>query len=299
MRPVRWFGALSALVVGTGSGRLQAQAGLDTVQIRTERLASGIYVLFGAGGNIGLSVGEDAAFVIDDQFAPLTPKILSAIAAITPRPVRFVVNTHWHFDHTGGNENLGRAGAVIVAHENVRRRMSTEQFIRAINRREPPSPPGALPVVTFPTGVTFHLNGDDIVVTHVPNAHTDGDALIHFTRANVLHLGDLFNMSGMPFVDRSSGGSIHGIIAAAERAIALSDDATRIIPGHGRVVGRGELQAWHAMLVALRDRMQAEIAAGRTVEQVLAARITDRYADQWPGGHERFVRILYEELSGH
>ncbi len=299
MRPFRWLAVLSALVVGPGPGCLQAQAGLDTVQIRTERLASGIYVLFGAGGNIGLSVGEDAAFVIDDQFAPLTPKILAAIAAITPRPVRFVVNTHWHFDHTGGNENLGRAGAVIVAHENVRRRMSTEQFIRAINRREPPSPPGALPVVTFPTGVTFHLNGDDIVVTHVPNAHTDGDALIHFTRANVLHLGDLFNMSGMPFVDRSSGGSIHGIIAAAERAIALSDDATRIIPGHGRVVGRGELQAWHAMLVALRDRMQAEIAAGRTVEQVLAVRITDRYADQWPGGHERFVRILYEELSGH
>lgn len=299
MRRSRWFAALSALVVGTGSGRLQAQAGLDTVPIRTERLASGIYVLFGAGGNIGLSVGEDAAFVIDDQFAPLTPKILAAIAAITPRPVRFVVNTHWHFDHIGGNENFNRAGAVIVAHENVRRRMSTEQFIRAINRREPPSPPGALPVVTFPTGVTFHLNGDDIVVTHVPNAHTDGDALIHFTRANVLHLGDLFNMSGMPFVDRSSGGSIHGIIAAAERAMALSDDATRIIPGHGRVVGRGELQAWHAMLVALRDRMQAEIAAGRTVEQVLAARITDRYADQWPGGHERFVRILYEELSGH
>lgn len=299
MRRSRWFATLSALVVGTGSGRLQAQAGLDTVQVRTERLAAGVYVLFGAGGNIGLSVGEDAAFVIDDQFAPLTPKILAAIAAITPRPVRFVVNTHWHFDHTGGNENFNRAGAVIVAHENVRRRMSTEQFIRAINRREPPSPPGALPVVTFPTGVTFHLNGDDIVVTHVPNAHTDGDALIHFTRANVLHLGDLFNMSGMPFVDRSSGGSIHGIITAAERAIALSDDATRIIPGHGRVVGRGELRAWHAMLVALRDRMQAEIAAGRTVEQVLAARITDRYADQWPGGHERFVRILYEELSGH
>lgn len=289
--------SLALLAVGIPA-ILMAQPALDTVQIRTERLAAGVHVLFGAGGNIGLSVGDDAAFVIDDQFAPLTPKILAAVAAITPQPVRFVVNTHWHFDHTGGNENLGRVGAVIVAHENVRRRMSTEQFIRAINRREPPSPPSALPVVTFPTGVTFHLNGDDIVVTHVPNAHTDGDALIHFTRANVLHLGDLFNMAGLPFVDRSSGGSIHGIIAAAERALAISDDATRIIPGHGRVAGRADLEAWLAMLVALRDRVRAEIAAGRSVEQVLTARITDRYAARWPGGHERFVRILYEELSG-
>lgn len=294
MRLTSWI-MLGAIALPAG---LHGQQGLDTVRIRTERLTPGVYVLFGAGGNIGLAVGDDAVFVVDDQFAPLTPKILAAIAAVTPKPVRFVVNTHWHFDHTGGNENLGRAGALIVAQENVRKRMSTEQFIGALNRRQPPSPPGALPVVTFATGVTFHVNGDSITVTHVPNAHTDGDALIHFTRANVIHMGDLFNMSGLPFVDRSSGGSIHGVIAAAERALALADGATRIIPGHGRVTGRAELEAWRAMLVDLRDRMRAEIAAGRTVEQVLAAKLADRYAAQWPGGHERFVRTLYEELSG-
>ncbi len=277
---------------------LSAQAGLDTIQIRTQPLAPGVFVLFGSGGNIGLSVGEDAVFVVDDQFAPLTPKILAAIAALTPKPVKFVVNTHWHFDHTGGNENLGNAGALIVAHDNVRKRMSTEQFIEAINRREPASPKAALPVVTFGDAVRFHLNGDEIVVTHVPAAHTDGDALVYFSKANVLHMGDVFNMAGLPFVDRSSGGSIHGVIAAAAQVLGFVNADTKIVPGHGRVVGRTELEAWHRMLVALRDRLKTEIAAGKTLDQVLAAKLTEPYAKDWPGGHERFVRTVYQELSG-
>jgi glyoxylase-like metal-dependent hydrolase (beta-lactamase superfamily II) len=276
---------------------LLAQAGLDTVRIQTQPLATGIYMLQGAGGNIGLSIGDDAVFIVDDQFAPLTPKILAAIAALTSKPVRFVVNTHWHFDHTGGNENLGKAGALIVAHDNVRKRMSTDQFIEAINRREPASPKGALPVVTFADGVRFHLNGDEIIVTHVPTAHTDGDALVYFSKANVLHMGDVFNMAGLPFVDRSSGGSIHGVIAAAEKALALINGSTKIIPGHGPVVGRTQLEAWQRMLVAMRDRMRSEIAAGKTVDQVLAAKLTEPYAKDWPNGHERFLRTLYQELS--
>lgn len=277
---------------------LHAQPGIDTVQIRTQSLGTGVHVLFGAGGNIGLAVGDDAVFVVDDQFAPLTPKILAAIAALTPKPVKFVVNTHWHFDHTGGNENLGQAGALIVAHDNVRKRMSAGQFIAAVNRNEPPAPKAALPVVTFAEGVRFHLNGDEIVVTHLPAAHTDGDALVYFSKANVLHMGDVFNMSGLPLVDRSSGGSIHGFIAAAERALGLINSATRIIPGHGRVVDRSQLEAWHRMLVSLRDQLKAEIAAGKTIEQVLAAKLTEPYAKDWPGGHERFVRTVYQELSG-
>jgi cyclase len=277
---------------------LLAQAGLDTVQIRTESLAPGIYVLFGSGGNIGLAVGDDATFIVDDQFAPLTPKILAAIGAITPKPVRFVVNTHWHFDHTGGNENMAGTGAVIIAHDNVRKRMSTDQFIEAINRKEPASPKGALPVVTFADAVRLHLNGQEIVVTHVAPAHTDGDALVYFSKANVLHMGDVFNMSGLPFVDRSSGGSIHGVIAAAEKVLAFADGNTKIVPGHGRVVGRAEMEAWHRMLVTLRDRIKKEIAAGKSVDQVLAAKITEPYAKDWPGGHERFVRVVYQELAG-
>jgi len=287
--------ALALLAAPTA---LLAQAGLDTVQIRTQPLGGGVYVLFGSGGNIGLAVGDDAVFVVDDQFAQLTPKILAAIKAITPRPVRFVVNTHWHFDHTGGNENLTGAGALVIAHDNVRRRMSTDQFIAALNLRQPASPKAALPVVTFADAVTFHINDEEIKVTHVAPAHTDGDALVYFTKANVLHMGDVFNMAGLPFVDRSSGGSIHGVIAAAQQVLGTIDGNTKIVPGHGRVAGKAEIEAWIEMLVALRDRMQREIAAGKSVDQVLAAEISKPYAESWPGGHERFLRVLYEELSG-
>jgi len=289
---------LSVLLVAVLPSLGRSQQNFDTVQVRTTSLATGVYMLQGAGGNIGLAIGEDAVFVVDDQFAPLTPKILAAIAAITPKPVRFVLNTHWHFDHTGGNENLGNAGAVIVAHDNVRRRMSTEQFIEAINRREPPAPRGALPVITFAESVTFHINGDSIVATHVPPAHTDGDAVVFFTRANVVHTGDLFVSAGLPFVDRSSGGTINGIIGAAEKVLALTTGTTKIIPGHGPLADRARLQAYRDMLVALRDRMKAEVARGRTLEQVQQAKLTEVYARDWPNGHERFVRLLYQELSG-
>lgn len=279
------------------ASRAAAQTNLDTVQVRSQLVAPGVYVLQGAGGNIGLAVGEDAVFVVDDQYAPLTPRILEAVARITPRPVRFVVNTHWHFDHTGGNENMGKAGALIMAHENVRLRLTTGGLIEAVNRTEPPAAPGALPVVTFTDAVTFHINGDSLRVWHVPPAHTDGDAIVHFTKANVVHTGDVFVSAGLPFVDLSSGGSIHGVIATAEQVLAVSDEQTRIIPGHGPVATRQRLQAWRDMLVALRERMRAEVAAGRTLEQVLAANISAPYASEFPSGHDRFVRLLYQELS--
>ena len=269
----------------------------DTIQVRAQHLAGGVHMLRGAGGNIGVVVGDDAVFVVDDQYAPLTPKILAAIRAITPQPVRFVLNTHWHFDHTGGNENMGKAGALLVAHDNVRRRMSTEQFIEALNRKEPAAPRGALPVVTFTDGVTFHLNGDSVVALHVPPAHTDGDAIVHFTKANVVHMGDLFVSAGFPFVDRSSGGSIHGVIGAAEKALGMTNASTKIIPGHGPLADRARLQAYRDMLVTVRERMQREIAAGRTIEQALASTITAEYDKDWPGNRERFLRILHQELS--
>jgi len=287
---------LPAVLIAATASVAAAQT-FDTIQIRTQPLTRGIYLLQGAGGNIGLAVGDDAVFVVDDQFAPLTPKILAAIAAVTPQPVRFVLNTHWHFDHTGGNENMGKAGALLVAHENVRRRMSAGQFIEALNRQEPAAPPGALPVVTFTEGVTFHINEDSVVVKHVPPAHTDGDAVVFFAKANVIHMGDLFVSAGLPFVDLSSGGSLHGFIGAAETAIGLANAETRIIPGHGPLADRARLQAFRDMLVVLRDRMRAEVAAGRTLEQILAANLTASYLRDWPGGHERFVRLAYQELS--
>jgi glyoxylase-like metal-dependent hydrolase (beta-lactamase superfamily II) len=288
---------LFAALLAAGHASLAAGQNFDTVQIRTQPLARGVYMLQGSGGNIGLAVGDEAVFVVDDQFAPLTPKILAAIAAITPRPVRFVLNTHWHFDHTGGNENLGKAGGLVVAHENVRRRMALGQFIEAVNRREPPASPGALPVVTFTEGVTFHINGDSVVVRHVPPAHTDGDAIVFFTRANVIHMGDLFVSAGLPLIDLSSGGSIHGFIGAAETGLSMANAQTQIIPGHGPLASRARLQAYREMLIDLRARIGADVAAGKTVEQVLAADLTAPYREAWPGGHERFVRLLHQELS--
>jgi glyoxylase-like metal-dependent hydrolase (beta-lactamase superfamily II) len=274
-----------------------AAQNFDTIQVRSVLVAGSVHMLQGAGGNIGVVVGDDAVFVVDDQYAPLTPKVLAAIKAITPSPVRFVMNTHWHFDHTGGNENMGKAGSLIFAHENVRRRMSTEQFIEALNRREPPSPPGALPVVTFTDTVSFHLNGDSIVVFHVPPAHTDGDAVVVFAKANVVHMGDVFVSDRFPFVDRSSGGSIHGVIGAADRVLLSTNAQTRIIPGHGPLGDQARLKAYRDMLVTMRDRMRREIAARRTIEQVLASKITADYDAQWTSGRERFLRILHQELS--
>ncbi len=193
-----------------------AQRDWSNVEIRVERVAPGVAVLFGAGGNIGLSHGDDGNVIIDDQFAPLTDRIVAAVQTVDPDPIRFVVNTHWHGDHSGGNENLGRAGALIVAHDNVRRRMSMGQLLRG--DQVPPAPAAALPVVTFGENLTFHLNGDDIRVVHVEHAHTDGDALVYWTRANVIHMGDTFFNGMLPFIDLESGGSIDGLLAALGQA---------------------------------------------------------------------------------
>jgi len=294
-----WNAALTATVVlSQASSRLEGQnQNFDTVQVTSTKVAGNVHMLVGSGGNIGLMVGDDAAFVVDDQFAPLTPKILAAIKAITPQPVRFVMNTHWHFDHTGGNENMGQAGALIFAQENVRKRMSTDQFIEAFKLKQPASPRGALPVVTFTDTVSFHLNGDSVVVFHVAPAHTDGDAMVMFTKANVVHTGDVFVSAGFPFVDRSSGGTINGIISATERLVAVTNAETKIIPGHGPLSDRARVKAYHDMLVVMRDRMRKEIAAKHTVDQVLASKITAEYDKDWPNNRERFLRILFQELS--
>jgi len=284
-----------ALSVATAA-RLGAQ-NFDTVQVRTTPLARGVYMLAGAGGNMGLAVGDDAVFLIDDEYAPLTPKIRAAIAAITPKPVRFLLNTHWHFDHTGGNKDHGDAGTLIIAHDNVRKRLQTGQLIEALNQTVPPAPAGALPVITFNDTVTFWINGDTVTAFHVPPAHTDGDAIIFFRAANVVHMGDVFVSDGFPFVDLSSGGTVRGFIGAAERVLRVINASTKVIPGHGPLADKARLQAFHDMLLVMVDRMQKEIAAKHTVEQVLASKITADYDASWTNRRERFLRILYQELS--
>lgn len=293
-------GAVLVFGVAVVRSELGAQQDFSKVEIRTLQVAGGVYMLVGSGGNIGVSAGEDGVFLVDDQYAPLTEKIKAAIAAISDKPVRFVLNTHWHGDHTGGNENLGEAGALIVAHENVRKRMSVEQFIEAFGRKVPPSPEGALPVVTFTDAVTFHLNGDEIHAFHVEPAHTDGDAIVHFRKANVIHMGDLFFNGLYPFIDISSGGSVDGMIAAAERGLAVADEHTKIIPGHGELGDAKDLKAFRDMLVAIRDRIKPMVAAGKSLEEVVAARPTAPFDENWGKGFlnaERFVGIVYASLS--
>jgi glyoxylase-like metal-dependent hydrolase (beta-lactamase superfamily II) len=290
------------LVVATAAastGPATAQE-FDDVAIETVAVGDGVWMLEGRGGNLGVSAGDDGVLLIDDQYAPLTAKIRAAVGQISDEPIRFVLNTHWHGDHTGGNENLGQAGALIVAHENVRARMSIEQFMEVFDRTVPASPGEALPVVTFTDTVTFHVNGEEIRAFHVSSAHTDGDSIIHFPGANVLHAGDVFFNGTYPFIDVGSGGSVDGLIAAVERALALADGETKIIPGHGPLSGRKELATYRDMLVAIRDRIAPMVEASRSLEEIQAAEPTASFDGEWGGGWiepDRFVSFVYDSLS--
>ncbi len=290
--------AISVLALCLTVGPAAAQNDFSDVKITTTMIADGVYMLQGAGGNIGLSVGEDGAFVIDDQFAPLTDKIIAAIKTVTDQPVEYVLNTHYHGDHTGGNENFGDAGATIVAHDNVRKRMS--QGVERQGRSIPPSPDGALPVITFSDRVTFHWNGHDIYITHVDNAHTDGDAIVYFKDINVLHMGDVFFNGGYPFIDIDGGGNLKGYIAAYKTVLSKTNDETKIIPGHGELADKGDLQRTLVMLETVRDRIQTLIDQGLDVEAVVKADALKDLNETWGQGFikgEAMARQAYRSLS--
>ncbi len=279
---------------------LAGQQSLDTVRIRTVPVAGGVYMLMGAGGNIGVSAGASGVVLIDDQFAPLSDKIKAAVAAINSGPIRFLLNTHWHGDHTGGNANFAKDGVVIVAHENVRHRMSVEQFVATLNRTVPPSPEAALPIVTFTDAVNFYLNGDSISAFHVAPAHTDGDVVIYFRRANVVHMGDTYWNGRYPLIDLSSGGSVDGMVAAMDRVLGMTDENTKYIPGHGELSGRAAVTAFRDMLATVRDRVRKLVRQGKTLAQVKAAKPSAEFDAAWGGGYinpDRFVEALYDDLS--
>ena len=299
MRPASILCAIGvALSAATAASEAQ-QRDFSAVEISATKVSGNVYMLTGSGGNIGLHVGDDGAFVIDDQFAPLTDKILAAIKAITGQPVKFVVNTHWHGDHTGGNENMGKAGALIVAHENVRRRMNPEEFANIIGNSAQ-APPAALPVVTFSEMLSFYWNGEDIHVFHVDPAHTDGDAIIHFAGANVYHMGDTFFNGRYPFIDVNSGGDADGVIAAANRVLAHANAESKIIPGHGPLATPDDLQAYRDMLVGVRGTVEGLVRQGMTIDQVVAANPTAQFDATFTGNSERFVRAMYQAVTaGH
>ncbi len=251
-------------------------------EIKTAQLTDHLYVLEGAGGNVAAFVWDEGVLLVDDKIAPASPRMKAAVAAISPKPIRFVVNTHWHPDHRGGNETLAGDGSVIVAHENVRRRMSVESFVEVFDRRLPASPTAALPIVTFTRDVTFHLGGEEVSVIHVDRAHTDGDSLVRFRKANAIHMGDCYLNGSFPVVDAWNGGTLPGTIAAADTALGMLDPRTRIIPGHGPVASDRDLRQWRDMLATIIARVKESVAAGRTLEQVKAERPTREWDERFP-----------------
>jgi len=275
---------------------------LSKVEYRTEKLGDNLFALFGGGGNIAVLTGPDGALVVDSDLVELSPKLRAALTLVSEKPARFLINTHFHFDHAGGNPTLGRGGTVIVAHDNVRKHLMTQQIVDVGSTKivTEPTPPEGLPVITFADGVKFHVNGATVVVNHVDNAHTDSDAFVFFEQANVLHTGDLFMSIGYPFVDAGNGGTLDGLIAGHARALALCNEQTRIIPGHGPLTGKADLQAYHDMLVVVRKRVSDLVKKGRTLEQVQAAAPTKEYDERWGKGFvspQIFIQRLFIELN--
>jgi cyclase len=254
------------------------------VKIETIKLADGIYMLTGRGGNIGLTVGPDGAAIIDDQFDDMAPKIRAAVAMVSATPVKFVINTHLHGDHTGGNDSFGKAGAVIIAQENVRKRLGTPQVNPSTNQPIAARAREALPVVTFDDSATLHFNDDDLEFKHLPNAHTETDIFIRFRKANIVHMGDMFT-GGFPFIDGNTGGTLDGLIKAHEFVLGTVDEQTKIIRGHGPLGTKADLQAYHDMLVVVRDRVARLVKSGKSQDDVVAARPTKEFEEKYGGAN--------------
>ena len=277
--------ALAAVFVVVFTPRAQQNVDWDAVEISTHHVAGTVHYLAGRGGNIGLSIGDDGVVMIDDQFAPLTDRIVEAIGGISNGNIRFLINTHVHGDHTGGNENLGRMGVDIVAQERVRVRLAERL------------PAVALPVLTYNDPVTIHLNGEDVRLIPVPPAHTDGDTFIHFRGSDVLHLGDVFRTVAFPVIDRNNGGTLDGTIEALGIAAGIAGPETSIVPGHGVVSSREDVIEFRDMIIDVGAKVAGLVADGATYDEVSAAGPTAEYEDKW-GDPQRFLTAVYAELAG-
>ena len=270
------------------------------VEFKTFQLSDTVYMLMGRGGNVGISTGKDGLYIIDDQVKPVTTQLLQAIRKISNKPIRFVINTHYHGDHTGGNEAIGGAGAIIIAHDNIRKRMTTEQVSIFMNNTTPPYPKAALPVVTFNDRMSLHLNGESVTAYYVANGHTDGDSIIHFPASNVIHMGDMFFNGLYPYVDLDAGGSIEGMVVAADLALSMADESTRIIPGHGPLAMTEDLKAYREFLIKASTNVQALIDQDMNLQQIIAAKPTKEW-DETLGKTwikpPQFVTFIYNSLE--
>jgi len=273
----------------------------ENVTINTTKLTDKVYMLKGSGGNIIVSVGQDGVILVDDQFAPLTEKIKEAISKITDQSIKFVINTHWHSDHTGGNENLGELGSIIVSHDNVRKRLSTEQFIDFFNRTVPPLSEKGLPIITFSDNMTLFQNDDEVKIIHADNGHTDGDSIVYFTKNNVVHVGDEFNDKSYPFIDISSGGSIDGLISSLETVSSIINDETKVVSGHSEISNKTKVNDFINMLKDVREKVSQMIESGKSLEEIIASQPTSKYDeiyfDHTSRQPEDFVTFIYQSLT--
>ena len=285
-----------SLVTFVFSTSCMAQQDLSQVEIIPHQLSDNIYYLEGSGGNIGVSIGDDGVFMVDDQFAPLSEKILDAIEGLSDQPLRFVINTHQHGDHVGGNQNMGREGAVIVAHENVRTALRAGFNDGDLNQALSADHRIGLPIMTFTDSVDFHLNGEDIHIFYNGSGHTNGDSFVYFKNNNIIHTGDVFRTVAYPRVDVGAGGTFHGIVASYEKLLEIAIANTRFLPGHGVVSSRADVQAQLLMFMTIRTRVLNALNDGMSLEQVLAAGLTAEYDARW-GDPVGMLTAVYTELS--
>ena len=293
--------AVGVLAAVAGSASAQQQD-FSKVEIKVTKVSGNVYMLEGSGGNIAASVGDDGIAIVDDQFAPLADKIRAALKGITDKPLRFIINTHYHFDHTGGN--LPLHDATIIAQDNVRKRLAQANVVgnggTAMKMDQPANPQEALPVITFGHDVTLHVNGEDIRALHAPSGHTDGDSIVFFPKSNVVHFGDDFVRYGFPFIDINGGGSSKGMIAALENAMTQLPKDVKVIPGHGQLSNLDDVRAYVTMLQETRSAVEKGVKAGKTLEQLKQEKVLEPWA-KWSGqmiSTDLFVETLYNELTG-
>ncbi len=286
------FAALSIALTIPGASTAQ--------ELNVTTLTENLHMLSGKGGNIGLFTGPDGTFLIDDQMAPVGPLLKQTIKELGGEQPRFLLNTHYHFDHTGGNEAIGNADTAIVSHDNVRKRLANGTAISAFDAKTPPAPASALPIVTFSETMHFHLNGQTLRTVHFPQAHTDGDSVVYFEESNIVHTGDIFFNGLYPFIDTENGGSLAGTIAAVQKLIDTTDENTKIIPGHGPLASRADLIAYQDMLTSANTSMRDLKKAGKTVEQAIAANPMADYDTKWSDGlftTEKWIGLLYASVN--